>query len=122
MPTVFVTGEVSCFYDSNALWNAVIPNNFKVIVVNNEGGGIFRILSDKKDSELFDTYFETKHQLTAKPLAEMYGFSYMTIQEESELEAKIQEFFAFSEGPAILEIFTPSTINDKVLMDYFKFI
>jgi len=122
LPTVFVTGDLSFFYDSNALWNAVIPNNFKVIVVNNEGGGIFRILSDKKDSELFDTYFETKHQLTAKPLAEMYGFSYMTIQEESELEAKIQEFFAFSEGPAILEIFTPSTINDKVLMDYFKFI
>lgn len=122
LPTVFVTGDLSFFYDSNALWNDDIPNSFKVVVVNNEGGGIFRILSDKKDSELFDTFFETKHQLTAKPIAEMYGFAYKTIQEESELKAKIQEFFAFSDRPAILEIFTPSTINDKILMDYFKFI
>lgn len=122
LPTVFVTGDLSFFYDSNALWNNYISQNFKIIVVNNEGGGIFRILSDKKDSELFDTFFETKHQLTAKPIAEMYGFAYKTIQEESELKAKIQEFFAFSDGPAILEIFTPSTVNDKILMDYFKFI
>lgn len=122
LPTVFVTGDLSFFYDSNALWNDVISKNFKIVVVNNKGGGIFRILSDKKDSKLFDTYFETKHQLTAKPIAEMYNFAYMAIQEETELEKKIQNFFAFSEGPAILEIFTPSTVNDTILMDYFKFI
>lgn len=122
LPTVFMTGDLSFFYDSNALWNNYIPKNFKIVVVNNEGGGIFRILSDKKDSELFDTYFETKHTLTAKPLAEMYGFSYVSIHKEAELEEKIKAFYAASDGPAILEIFTPSRINDKILMDYFKFI
>ena len=39
----FVTGDLSFFYDSNALWNNYIPKNFRIIVINNEGGGIFRI-------------------------------------------------------------------------------
>lgn len=64
LPTVFVTGDLSFFYDSNALWNNYIPQNFKIIVVNNGGGGIFRILPGEKDTEIFDTYFETKHNLS----------------------------------------------------------
>lgn len=122
LPTVLITGDLSFFYDSNGLWNNYIPKNFKIIVINNEGGGIFRILSDKKDSELFDKFFETKHHLKAKPLAEMFGFRYSTIEKEEELELNIQEFFAKSEGPSIIEIFTPSRINDQILMDYFNFI
>jgi 2-succinyl-5-enolpyruvyl-6-hydroxy-3-cyclohexene-1-carboxylate synthase len=39
--TVLITGDVSFFYDSNALWNNYIPKNFKIIVINNGGGGIF---------------------------------------------------------------------------------
>jgi len=42
-PTVFITGDLSFFYDSNALWNNYIPKDFRIIIVNNQGGGIFRI-------------------------------------------------------------------------------
>lgn len=122
LPTVLITGDLSFFYDSNGLWNNYIPKNFKIIVINNKGGGIFRILSDKRDSELFDKFFETKHHLKAKSLAKMYGFNYSTIEKEEELELKIQEFFAKTNGPSLLEIFTPSRVNDRILMDYFKFI
>src|SRR5699024_8935977 len=37
--TLLVTGDLSFFYDSNALWNANTPNDFRIIVVNNSGGG-----------------------------------------------------------------------------------
>lgn len=122
LPTVFITGDLSFFYDSNALWNNYIPKNFKIIIVNNGGGGIFRILPGEKDSELFDTYFETKHGLTAKQLSEMYGFNYVSIENEEKLAQGINDFFNKHEGPSLLEIFTPSTVNDKVLLNYFKFI
>jgi 2-succinyl-5-enolpyruvyl-6-hydroxy-3-cyclohexene-1-carboxylate synthase len=72
--TTFITGDLSFFYDSNALWNNYIPKDFRIIVVNNEGGGIFRILPGHKNSENFDTFFETKHQLGAKQLCEMFKF------------------------------------------------
>ena len=122
LPTVFLTGDISFFYDSNALWNNYIPKNFKIIVVNNAGGGIFRILPGEKDSEIFDTFFETKHNLSAKQLSKMYGFKYESIDKEEDLTTKINDFFQSEGGPSILEIFTPSTVNDIVLLDYFKFI
>ncbi|HNP66951.1 MAG TPA: 2-succinyl-5-enolpyruvyl-6-hydroxy-3-cyclohexene-1-carboxylic-acid synthase [Aequorivita sp.] len=122
LPTVFITGDLSFFYDSNALWNNYIPKNFKVIVVNNSGGGIFRILPGEKDTQLFDTYFETKHNLSAKQLSEMYGFKYETIHAKEDLAIRLKKFFNIKEEPALLEIFTPSNVNDKVLLDYFKFI
>jgi len=121
-PTVLITGDLSFLYDSNALWNNYIPNNFKIIIINNEGGGIFRILPGEKDSDNFSTYFETKHHLTAAHLATMYGFEYHSIVEEIELKDKLKSFFSTSEKPKILEIFTPSEVNDKVLLAYFKHI
>ena len=122
LPTILLTGDLSFFYDSNALWNSYIPKNFKIVVINNGGGGIFRILPGNKDTELFDKYFETKHNLSAKQLSEMFDFKYSTIHGENDLSEKINRFFESNNGPALLEIFTPSTVNDGVLIEYFKYI
>ncbi|MFN2262537.1 MAG: thiamine pyrophosphate-dependent enzyme, partial [Psychroflexus sp.] len=67
-PTTLVTGDLSFFYDSNALWNNYIPKNFKIILLNNSGGGIFRILPGNKTAEYFENYFETTHNLKANHL------------------------------------------------------
>ncbi|WP_243472216.1 2-succinyl-5-enolpyruvyl-6-hydroxy-3-cyclohexene-1-carboxylic-acid synthase [Winogradskyella sp. MH6] len=120
--TTFITGDLSFFYDSNALWNNYIPKNFRIIVINNEGGGIFRILPGHKNTENFDTYFETKHHLTAKQLCEMYGFEYSIASDEKSLDEALEKFYNGSKKPKLLEVFTPSDTNDKVLLDYFKFI
>lgn len=119
-PTVLITGDLSFFYDSNALWNQYIPKNFRIIIVNNSGGGIFRILPGKNDSDNFATYFETKHDLTAEQLAKMYGFEYHSATSEFALNRALESFYKGPEGPKILEIFTPSEVNDRVLLDYFK--
>ncbi len=121
-PTVFVTGDLSFLYDSNALWNNYIPNNFRIIVINNQGGGIFRILPGHKNTENFDTYFETNHSLTAEHLCKMYGFEYSEISNELSLETNLKSFFTKSTKPKLLEIFTPKHLNDEVLLNYFKFI
>jgi len=120
--TTFITGDLGFFYDSNALWNNYIPNHFRIIVVNNSGGGIFRILPGNKGSDNFDTYFETKHTLTAKQLCEMYGFDYGNARTEDELVSGLDLFYNETGKPKLLEIFTPSIVNDEVLLNYFKFI
>jgi 2-succinyl-5-enolpyruvyl-6-hydroxy-3-cyclohexene-1-carboxylate synthase len=118
-PVVFITGDISFFYDSNALWNNYIPKNFKIILINNGGGGIFRILPGHQETETFTTYFETSHHLTAEHLAKMYGFDYITAKSTDEITAN-WKFFEASEKPVILEVFTPEKENDKVLLNYFK--
>jgi len=120
--TTCITGDLSFFYDSNALWNNYIPNTFRIIVINNEGGGIFRILPGHKNTENFDRFFETKHHLTAKQLCEMHGFEYEVAKNETELEQQLVTFYKVSNQPKLLEIFTPSRINDRILLDYFKYV
>jgi 2-succinyl-5-enolpyruvyl-6-hydroxy-3-cyclohexene-1-carboxylate synthase len=121
-PTVFITGDLSFLYDSNALWNNYIPKNFRVIVVNNQGGGIFRILPGNKNTNNFDTYFETKHNHTAEHLCHMFGFKYDSASETDTLKSVLKSFYKESDKPKLLEIFTPKNKNDEILLKYFKFI
>ncbi|MET3028926.1 2-succinyl-5-enolpyruvyl-6-hydroxy-3-cyclohexene-1-carboxylic-acid synthase [Flavobacterium sp. UW10123] len=120
--TIFVTGDISFLYDSNALWNSYIPKNFKIILVNNGGGGIFRILPGHQEKPVFNTYFETSHKLTAEHLAKMYGLNYFTANDIQSLENGINSLYDSNEVPCILEIFTPTVENDVVLKQYFKYL
>ncbi|MFA9189110.1 2-succinyl-5-enolpyruvyl-6-hydroxy-3-cyclohexene-1-carboxylic-acid synthase [Flavobacterium magnesitis] len=119
-PTVFITGDVSFLYDSNALWNNYIPKNFKIILVNNGGGGIFRILPGHNETEVFHTFFETSHGLTAEHLAKMYGFEYIIANDEMTLQKGLKQLYAQNKQAAILEVFTPTLENDAVLKQFFK--
>ncbi|WP_031429150.1 2-succinyl-5-enolpyruvyl-6-hydroxy-3-cyclohexene-1-carboxylic-acid synthase [Flavimarina sp. Hel_I_48] len=121
-PTTLITGDLSFLYDSNALWNRYIPGNFKIIVINNNGGGIFRILPGNKDTKEFTDFFETTHNLTAEHLAKMYDFKYYQASTSSALEDELVKFYTENDKPSILEISTPRTINDQVLLNYFSFI
>ena len=118
--TVFITGDISFLYDSNALWNSYIPENFKIILVNNGGGGIFRILPGHEEKPVFNTYFETSHHLTAEHLAKMYDLNYSVANDVISLEEKLIRLYNDNSKPAILEIFTPTLENDKILKQFFK--
>ena len=118
--TILITGDISFLYDSNALWNNYIPKNFKIILINNSGGGIFRILPGHQENETFNTFFETSHHLTAEHLAKMYQFNYVSVRDEKELQSVWSSFVSNESTPAILEIFTPEKLNNSILLDYFK--
>jgi 2-succinyl-5-enolpyruvyl-6-hydroxy-3-cyclohexene-1-carboxylate synthase len=120
--TVFITGDLSFFYDSNALWNHYIPLNFRIIIVNNRGGGIFRILPGNKNSENFSTFFETNHLLDAEPISKLFDLEYTSASSKEELDTALVDFYKQSSRPKILEVFTPSSINDQILLSYFDFI
>ncbi|AVI51765.1 2-succinyl-5-enolpyruvyl-6-hydroxy-3-cyclohexene-1-carboxylic-acid synthase [Pukyongia salina] len=120
--TVYVSGDLSFFYDSNALWNQYIPKDLRIIVINNSGGGIFRILPGAKSAAHFKTYFETSHNLNAANLCEMYDIEYAAVSDELSLKNELSSFYSESHRPRLLEIFTPQEVNDKVLLDYFEFI
>lgn len=120
LQTLLITGDLSFFYDCNALWNTYWKSNFRVIIINNQGGGIFRILPGKKDTPLYDKYYETVHNRNAKDLSKSFGLGYSSVHSGWRLKLKLKSFFKPSDRPQILEIFTPRKINDKVLLNYFK--
>ena len=118
--TVFITGDIGFLYDSNALWNNYIPKNFKIILINNGGGGIFRILPGHEETPVFNTYFETSHCLTASNLATMYGLEYVIASDEASLQMGLTSLYAQNDKPMILEVFTPTLKNDEFLLQFFK--
>lgn len=119
--TTLITGDLSFFYDSNALWNKYIPNNFKIIIVNNAGGGIFKIIPGPKATAALN-YFETPHGLNAKYLCEMYGFKYLSAENLVETRRALEMLYSENEVPQVLEIFTPSELNDIVLKEYINYL
>ena len=119
--TVFISGDLSFFYDSNALWNSNIPANFRIIVINNSGGGIFKIIPGPKSTNAAK-YFETPHSLTAEHLCKMYGLDYLEATSTETVTTQLKGFYETSEKPKILEIFTPGKENDLILKEYFKYI
>ncbi len=121
-PTLLITGDLSFLYDSNALWNNYIKSDFKIILINNEGGGIFRILPGKEDSSNFETYFETTQEYDVSHLCKMYEFDYFKVDNQKELENILPDFFKNKNQASLLEISTPRIKNDKILMSYFDFI
>ncbi len=120
-PTYIITGDLSFFYDSNALWNEHVPLNFKIIVINNRGGGIFRILPGDKHDQYFHTYFETQHEMDASHLAQMFKFEYYHVDSKDNFNDTLEAFIN-NDKKSILEIFTPTELNDKVLLEYFRYI
>lgn len=121
-PTVLLSGDLSFLYDANALWNAYLREDFRIIVIHNSGGGIFRILPGFRENPDFATFFETVHHRSLGPLCNMHGLKYHKAEDAEELTKQLETFFEPSGAPALLEIKTPRERNDKILLDYFQFL
>ncbi|MEI8271961.1 MAG: 2-succinyl-5-enolpyruvyl-6-hydroxy-3-cyclohexene-1-carboxylic-acid synthase [Paludibacter sp.] len=118
-PVVFLTGDLSFIYDSNALWNNYIDNNLKIIVMNNNGGNIFRFIGDKELMEKSLDFFTTPHQVKIKSLVEAYGLNY-TVCDKTEDLSKCVENLLISDKATVLEVFTDSHLNTENYKGYFK--
>ena len=121
-PTLFITGDISFFYDSNGLWNNYIRPDFRVIVINNQGGGIFRILPGQEKTSNFETYFETIQDRDISHLCALNNIEYQVADNSDSLTHVLKDFFLKSARPKLLEIKTPRIKNDKILLGYFDFI
>lgn len=118
--STLITGDLSFFYDSNALWNSYISPNLRIIVINNSGGGIFRFIDGPGTLPELEKFFETKHERKAKSLAMEAGLEYFEAANLEGLADALHTFFDESKTAKLLEVFTPNELNGEVLKNYFK--
>ncbi len=121
-PTLLITGDLSFLYDINGLWNKYLRPDFRIVVLNNGGGGIFRILPGKKNSPEFEEFFETPQNLSIKAICAAYGLEYCKAEDTKSLSRELGEFYKASDRPKLLDIHTPRTKNDEILLAYFEFL
>jgi len=102
--TTLITGDLSFLYDSNALWNKHLPDSFKIIVINNNGGGIFRNLKGPSDLEEMREYFETPHSVNIAQLACAYGVNYAKATDKVSLNEALSKVYSPESKCSVLEI------------------
>ncbi|MDO7848110.1 2-succinyl-5-enolpyruvyl-6-hydroxy-3-cyclohexene-1-carboxylic-acid synthase [Hymenobacter sp. M29] len=117
-PVVLLTGDVAFFYDRNAFWHNYPLPNLRVVLFNNHGGGIFRIIDGPRQQPELDEFFETRQLLTAENTARDFNLRYFPVLSFAELEAALPVFFAAETGAAILEVFTDSKTNAAFFEEY----
>ncbi|MEY4541710.1 MAG: hypothetical protein RLZZ306_3467 [Bacteroidota bacterium] len=109
-----LVGDVAFFYDRNGLWNRYLPDNLRIMLLNNHGGGIFRIIDGPNKQAELEDYFETVQTMNAKNTAEDAGLEYFFIDTNDILEKSMNDFFSISGKSKLLEVETESMVNAEV--------
>ncbi|MER2999312.1 2-succinyl-5-enolpyruvyl-6-hydroxy-3-cyclohexene-1-carboxylic-acid synthase [Pontibacter populi] len=109
--TTLVTGDMAFFYDRNGLWHNYLPQNLRIVILNNHAGGIFRLIDGPKQQPELEEFFETRQALDAANTARDFGMNYIACHSSEEMESTLMTFFAADAGAGILEIFTDSKAN-----------
>ena len=119
--TVCVIGDLSFFYDQNALWNSNLRGNLRIILLNNRGGGIFRQLPGLSDSPAADDLVMASHENTAQGICTQNDIGYLSAKNMDEMQIGVVTLLTReSERPMLLEVFTDSNDDIKALEKYFK--
>jgi 2-succinyl-5-enolpyruvyl-6-hydroxy-3-cyclohexene-1-carboxylate synthase len=117
---VLITGDVSFFYDSNALWNKYLGPNLKIVLINNGGGGIFRIIDGPARSAQLENYFEAQYDRSAEYICKAFDVRYFKASSAIEVEKGMMNLITDTESTGLLEIITPREHNAEVLSNFFN--
>lgn len=118
-----ITGDLAFFYDSNGLWHSHLPNNLRIIMINNQGGNIFRYVKGPSKTAHLETHFEATHKTEADGIARSFGLDYRRVAEENKLEQGLSWLFDDLGGECrLLEIATPRIESIPILKDYFTYL
>lgn len=114
-------GDLSFFYDMNALWNSNYGANIRILLLNNEGGEIFHALPGLELHENARRFVTATHCATAKAWAEDRGFEYLSARNSEELNAAVTVFTQASvtNRPMLLEVFTDKNLDIEMLKEYY---
>ena len=105
-------GDLSFFYDQNALWNTELRGNLRILLFNNGGGQIFSRLPGLADSPAARQYIAAAHATSAEGIARAYGVRYLCARTSGEFSAQLHRWATeAAERPVLLEVFTAEADN-----------
>ncbi len=119
--TLLITGDMSFRHDLGGLALPYTPDRFKIIVMNNNGGDIFRFINSTSSLDMVEEYFSCGEIMSPpiKDLATTFGYAYMHAENLNRLHDVLNAFFA-EKRRCILEIDTSAVNNAEILRGYFK--
>lgn len=116
-----IIGDLSFFYDMNALWNNHFGSNLRILLLNNGGGEIFHTLPGLDMSGTSHRFVTAVHKTSAKGWAEERGFLYLKVEDEAQLTEAMVTFTQpeLLTQPVLMEVFTNKNKDARILKDYY---
>ncbi len=116
-----VLGDLSFFYDMNALWNTNFGCNLRILLLNNGGGEIFQTLPELEMEEKTHRFVTATHKTSAKGWAEEREFFYLPVHNDKELTDAMAIFTqsAPHNRPMLMEVFTDAAEDVRQLKEYY---
>lgn len=115
--SVLITGDLSMAYDVGALSLASVPDGMKIIVIDNQGGGIFRFIPSTSSLAEREEYFCMPPKLPLRQLADGYGWKYYEADDEAKLRKMLGIFLA-SEEKSIMRLVCDGNTSAEILKGY----
>lgn len=119
-PTALISGDMSAQYDMGSLAQPDIPSSFRMIVLDNIGGNIFRCINNTRHLAEVDECMAADVRLPLADLARGYGFEYYEAMSADELNEVLKHYFEDSFRPAILRVVSDPRVSAKVFTEYYK--
>jgi len=116
---LLLLGDLSFVYDSNALWNENFPENLKIVVLNDGGGGIFRLLDGPDRMPFFEEFSVTHHPVSLELLSGAFGRSFGRAGDFNELDRLLGSLFTAGTGLTVLEVDTTASENSRIFKELF---
>ncbi len=110
---ICVIGDLSFFYDQNALWNQALSSNLRILLLNNGGGAIFRQLPGLEQSAVRDSLVSAAHVTTAEGICLQNHVDYQAVSDAAHLSQSIEWLTAQAPSPRLLEVQTSSEIDQE---------
>lgn len=123
-PVFLMIGDLTFFYDMNALWNRQLGKNLRILLSNNNGGAIMH-MPKRPDlaASLLPNYISAQHVTSAEAWLKDRGFTYLSATNEEEMKEGISKLTDLSvEGPVALEVFTEMLADTSVFKGYYALI
>lgn len=118
--TLLITGDMSMQYDIGALAAPSVPPSFKVIVLCNGGGNIFRFVGGTASNPYLEECLVVNRPFPLGALAGAYGFAYYQVASMTDFEAQFPAFIEMKERPAIMALYTDGEVSASILSRYFE--
>ena len=119
-PVLCVIGDLSFFYDQNALWNQNLRGNFRILLMNNGKGGIFNMLPGLEQSPARDKFVAAEHHTSAKGICEQNDIVYLRAEDMAQMQDGVNRLLQEqSDRPMLLEVFTDAAEDERVYRDYY---
>ena len=116
-----VIGDLSFFYDQNALWNRNLRGNLRILLLNNGKGGIFNMLPGLEQSPARDQFVAAEHHTSAEGICRQNDITYLKADNSEAMQQGINTLLNIeSERPVLLEVFTDPSEDERVLKDYYQ--